>query len=472
MSAQALPLWSLTAGALVAGFAEGRFTPVDALVSVLGRLDAVNPMLNAVIALDRVGAMAAAEESAARWRSGAALSALDGVPITIKDNLFLAGLPARWGSRLYADFIPDHDEPAVARLRRAGAVLFGKTNVPEFTVQGYTSNLLFGTSFNPHAPGRTPGGSTGGGAAAVAAGIGPLAIGTDGGGSLRRPAAHCGLFALKPSIGQVARYDGFPQIMGDLEVIGAIARSPEDLQAAHEILAGYDPADPRSLASGAPLPPWPERPRVAFMPRIGANPVDPRIAAAAGRMAAAFAEAGSSVETIDVPYEPDQVAGAWSTIASAGLAWHLAKMPGWETQVNPSARAMAEDGARRSAGEVLDALAALGAVRRAASALFAQYDVLLCPAIAALAWPADAIFPAEIDGQTVGPRGHAVFTGWMNVAGVPAATVPVAMTAQDGGIGLQIVAGHGRDRDLLALLRQSPALAGMSPAALAMLDAR
>ena len=460
----------MTATALVAGFAAGRFTPVDALRSVLSRLDAVNLGLNAVIAVDAQGAMAAAQASAARWRAGAALSALDGVPVSIKDNLFLAGLPATWGSRLYADFVPDHDEPAVARLRRAGCVLFGKTNVPEFTVQGYTSNLVFGTTVNPHAPGRTPGGSTGGGAAAVAAGIGPIAIGTDGGGSLRRPAAHCGLFALKPSIGQVARYDGFPQIMSDFEVIGAVARSPDDLASAHTILAGYDPGDPRSLAAGAALPPWPERLRVAFMPRIGGNPVDPRIARAAERMASALADSGCSVETIDVPWNPDRVGGAWGAVASSGLAWHLATQPGWEALVNPSARTMAEAGAGVGAGQVLDALAVAAEVRRDAAALFARYDLLLCPAIAALAWAADAIFPPEIDGRPVGPRGHAVFTAWMNVAGLPAATVPVAMTAQDGGIGLQLVAGHGRDRDLLGLLRRNAVLADFSPAPLAQLE--
>jgi aspartyl-tRNA(Asn)/glutamyl-tRNA(Gln) amidotransferase subunit A len=461
------PLWSLTATALATGFAAGHFTPVDALHAVLSRLDAVNPMLNAVIAVDRDGAMAAARASAARWHAGAALSALDGVPVTIKDNLFLAGLPATWGSRLYADFVPDHDEPAVGRLRRAGCVLFGKTNVPEFTVQGYTSNLVFGTTFNPHAPGRTPGGSTGGGAAAVAGGIGPIAIGTDGGGSLRRPAAHCGLFAFKPSIGQVARYDGFPQIMSDFEGIGGVARSPKDLQAMHAILAGHDPADPRSLAAGVIRPPWPERLRIGFMPRIAGNPVDPRIAQAAEQMARGLEATGAEVTRIDVPFDPDRVGAAWGAIASAGLAWHLATMPGWEALVNPSARAMAEAGATVSAGQILDALAVAGDVRREAAGLFARHDLLLCPATAALAWPAEAVFPPEIDGQPVGPRGHAVFTAWMNVAGLPAATVPVAMTAQEGGIGLQFVAGHGRDRDLLAFLRHSPALLDLSPAPLA-----
>ena len=171
-----------------------------------------------------------------------------------------------------------------------------------------------------------------------------------------------------------------------------------------------------------------------------------------------------------MPWNPDRVGAAWGTVCSAGLAWHLATKPGWEAQVNPSARPMAEAGAGISAGQLLDALAIAADVRRDAAALFARYDLLLCPAIAALAWPAEAIFPPEIDGQPVGPRGHAVFTAWMNVAGLPAATVPVAMTAQDGGIGLQFVAAHGRDRDLLAFLRHSPALAGFSPAPLAELE--
>ena len=436
---------------------------------MLARLDAVNPLLNAVVALDRDGAAAAAARSTERWRAGAPSSALDGVPVSVKDNLFVAGMPATWGSRLYGGFMPDRDEPAVARLRRAGCVLFGKTNIPEFTVQGYTSNLLFGTTRNPHAPGRTPGGSTGGGAAAVAAGLGPLAIGTDGGGSLRRPAAHCGLFAFKPSIGQVARHGGFPQILADFEVIGAIARCVEDLQATHHILAGYDPADPRSLAAGAALPPFPSEPRVAFLPRIGSNPVDRRIAEAAERLAHAFAAAGLAVETIAAPYDPDAAAAVWGTIAGSGLAWHLSKAADWQSQVNPAARAMADAGAKHSAADLLDALAATAQIRQAAAALFVQFDLLLCPATAALAWPADETFPPEIDGQAVGPRGHAAFTGWMNVAGLPAATVPVAMTPDGGGIGVQIVASHGRDLDLLAFIAASPALYGFSPAGLAAL---
>ena len=171
-----------------------------------------------------------------------------------------------------------------------------------------------------------------------------------------------------------------------------------------------------------------------------------------------------------MPFDPDTVAAAWGTIAGAGLAWHLTKVADWRDRVAPSARALADAGGRHTASDLLDALAAAAQVRVAAAALFSRYDLLLWPATAALAWAAAEVFPTEIDGQPVGPRGHAAFTGWMNVAGLPSVTVPVAMTADAGGIGLQFVASNGRDRDLLAMLRSSPVLAGFSPAPLAPLD--
>lgn len=439
------PLWSLTAVDLVAGYRSGAFTPAAAIQSVLDRLDAVNSAVNAVIAVDRRGASLAATESTLRWRRKAPLSVLDGVPISIKDNLYLKGLPATWGSRLLRDFAPDHDEPAVARLRAAGAILFGKTNVPEFAVQGHTSNLVFGTTFNPHAPGRTPGGSTGGGAAAVAARIGPLAIGTDAGGS-------------------------FPSILADFEVIGGIARSPADLEALRSVIEVFDPGDPRSLGTAVELPPLPARPRIAFMPAIGDNPVDARIGAEARRVARALEIEGAIVETIEAPFDAERSSDAWTALMQSGMAWYLARFERWEDLVNPSAAAIAHDGAVRTAGQVLDALAAAADIRRAAGQFFANHDLLLCPATAALAWPAEEIFPPEIAGKPVGPRGHAVFTGWMNVAGLPAVTAPVAMTEEGGGIGLQLVAGHGRDRDLLAFVERAQAFAALHPSPLAKLN--
>lgn len=457
-------LWTLTASELLEGYRSGAFSPVDALESVHARLEAVNPHINAVIAEDRHEARLQARASADRWRSGAPLSALDGVPMTIKDNLLVAGLPASWGSRLYATYIPEADEAPVARLRAAGAVFVGKTNVPEFTLQGYASNLLYGTTVNPHAAGLTPGGSTGGGAAAVAAGIAPIAIGTDGGGSLRRPAAHCGLYAFKHSAGQVARYGGFPEILLDFESVGPVARSLDDMRAVFAVLRGYDPADPATIAAMAPVHPFPAKARIAYLPRMGTAPVDPAIADAADAFRRELEAEGHVVEVIETPFDADSVATAWGRIAAAGLHAHLQSV-GSREGLGQNALALDATGAALSAADYADAMATARAARIEAGRLFSRFDMLLCPSIAALAWPASEPYPPEIDNQPVGPRGHAVFTGWMNVAGLCAASVPVTMTER-GGIGLQLVSAIGRDGDLIEFLCNLPALRDRDPAPL------
>jgi aspartyl-tRNA(Asn)/glutamyl-tRNA(Gln) amidotransferase subunit A len=183
------PLWALSATELVAGYIAAQFNPLDVIESVLDRIDGVNPLLNAVVTSDREGARGAAVESTRRYRDGESLSGMDGVPITVKDNIPVKGMRSTWGSRLFSNYIPEKDELPIARLRQAGAIILGKTNCPEFTLQGYTDNVLFGPTRNPWNLAMTPGGSSGGGVAAVAAGLGPIAICTDGGGSIRRPAS-------------------------------------------------------------------------------------------------------------------------------------------------------------------------------------------------------------------------------------------------------------------------------------------
>ena len=239
-------LWRLPAAELSDGYQRARFDPVDVLDAVLARIDTVNERLNAIVTLDVDGARAQARASAARWREGAALSPLDGVPISIKDNLHVQGLRTTWGSRLYADCIAAADELPVARVREAGMVILGKTNVPEFTLTGYTDNTLFGPTRNPWNLDLTPGGSSGGAVAAVASGMGPLALGTDGGGSARRPASHTGLVGLKPSRGRVARADGLPAILFDFEVVAPIARTTLDVEMLMRVIARPHPRDPAS----------------------------------------------------------------------------------------------------------------------------------------------------------------------------------------------------------------------------------
>lgn len=443
-------LADLTGRALTTGFASAAFTPAEALAAVRARCDRDNGAINTVIESDWSGASKAAEDSTRRWRDGKALSALDGVPMTIKDNLLVAGMRATWGSRIYENFRPSGDEAPVARLRAAGAVFVGKTNVPEFTLQGYTSSPLFGVTRNPRAIDRTPGGSTGGGAAAVAAGIGPIAIGTDGGGSIRRPAAHCGLFGFKPSVGQVARYDGFAQILHDFEVVGPIARSLEDVRTAFALLRGHDMRDSRSLAAFSSAR-FGLSPRIAFVPRVGDAPVDPRIARMAEETARAFEAMGCVVEEVAAPFEAELASALWSTIAAIGLAWHLNSVEGWREKVGPATLVTAERGAGHSAFDYLDALQAVETARIDAGRFFRQWDIMMTPATAALAWRADEPFPESIDGRAVGPRGHAVFTGWMNLVGAAAVSLPVAMTEAEGGIGIQLAAAAGFDEALLDL---------------------
>ncbi len=443
------PLWTLSATALAARFAAGDTTPILVLEAVLARLDAVNPRLNAIIATDHAAARAAASASTARYAAGTPLSPLDGVPFTVKDNIPAAGLPTYWGSAAFHPLAPTSDELPIARLRAAGCLVLGKTNVPEFTLQGYTDNAVFGPTRNPWNTNLTPGGSSGGAVAAVAAGIAPFAIGTDGGGSIRRPASHAGVLGLKPSLGRVARRDGLPAILLDYEVIGPIARRVADLVAIMTIITHADAGDPASLGH-APFTVPPVRPcRILYVPRFDTNPVDPEIAASTDATARALEALGHTIETGPAPFNVAAVARIQATVSQAGLAWLIA-----ETGIapaTPSLRETAALGAALPASALFGVLDAATALRRSLALAFTRHDLILTPAAAALPWPAAQTHPATIDGEAVGPRGHAVFTAFANIAGLPGITLPGPRAASGLPIGAQLVAPSGADGLLLAI---------------------
>ena len=437
-------LWTLSAVDLARAYRDGVATPEDALASVLARIDTVNPAVNAIVTLDRDGALAQARASTQRWRDGKPLGPLDGIPITVKDSIFVRGLRATWGSRLYADHIPDADEPPVDKLRAGGAVILGKTNVPEFTSQGYTDNPLFGPTRNPYDLALTPGGSSGGAVAAVATGMGPIAIGTDGGGSIRRPAAHTGLVGFKPSRGMVPRRHGFPAILHDLEVIGPIARNVDDILTAMDVIGGPDWRPPSAGVGRA---------RILYIPTFSGAPVDREIAAAVADIAIKLAEQGHSVETAQDFDLAGPIADIWPVVSQSGLAWLMAQHGDRDDMISPSLAEMARNGRRYSAADYLAALDTIKAVGRAFDALFQRFDVLLTPTAAAMPWPATEVYPGIIDGHPVGPRGHAVFTPFANALGLPAISLPARQSSQGLPIGFQLVAASGRDADLLALAR-------------------
>lgn len=458
MTNGSLHLWQRPATVLAGGFAGGGPDPVEVLEAVLARRAAVDPTLNSICTLDADGARRAAEASAARWRAGKPLSPIDGVPITIKDNIPVAGIRSTWGSLIYADHVPALDELPVARLRAAGAVIFGKTNVPEFTLQGYTDNRLFGPTRNPWDPTLTPGGSSGGAVAAVAAGIGPVAIGTDGGGSIRRPASHVGLVGLRPSTGRVARIDGFPAMLHDFEVIGPIARCVDDLIAYMAVIAEADPRDPLSAPyAGQPFTVPDEVPplRIRYVPRFGDSPVDPAInesVATAARRLAALGHQVLEDLTFDLAEGVNRI--AWPVISQTGLAWLMSRHNDCETLLTDSLREMLESARKLTAAQYLDALDEVARLRRRVAELFETTEIVMTPTTAALPWSSGEIYPAVIDGREVGPRAHAVFTTFVNAAALPAITIPADPSPDGLPIGFQLIGRHGADGLLCAIARQ------------------
>lgn len=435
-------LWELSAAELTAGYASGTFTPRDALDAVLGRIDDVNPRLNAIVTLDAPGRLReAADESAVRWKRGAALGALDGVPLTVKDNITVAGMRAVWGSRIYQDFVPAKDELPIAKLRARGAIILGKTNCPEFTLQGYTDNLVFGVTRNPWNLELTPGGSSGGAVAAVAAGMGPVAVGTDGGGSIRRPAAHTGLVGLKPSRDAVARADGFPVILLDCEVIGPIARTVADTRALLHALAG----------TVAPHSATPHGLRILYVKQFGGSPVDPEIAASVAAAAHDLAALGHRVEEGEAPFDIEELNRAWPLVSQVGLAFLLKDYAERFTEISSPMQEMARAGAAVSATTYYGAIEIIMRLRQTLHAFFTRYDLILTPSIAALSWPAAEPFPPVIGGVPVGPRGHAVFTAFANMAACPAISVPCAPAKNGLPIGFHLVGAIGTDEMLLGV---------------------
>ena len=447
-------LWRLGASALAEGFRKGSFDPVEVLDACLARTDACQAAVNAFVHIDSTGARIAANASRERWARGAPLSPLDGVPLSLKDNLHAAGLPTTWGSRLLRDFVAPHDELPVARLRAAGAVIFGKTNLPEFALQGVTDNLLHGATRNPWDLSLTPGGSSGGAAAAVASGCGPLALATDGGGSTRRPASHTGLVGFKPSAGLIARGGGLPEIFLDYEVPGILGRHVADVYSLAGVLAEQGLAD----AVAQPV-------RILYVPRFADHPVDAGIAQRVNEAARQLASLGHTVEEAPPADWAEEVNDAWPALSSAGLAWMFedaSRFPelGLAAGQLPdlslcgrSAQANALQGAAADAPALFEAFAAIHNLRRRLDEVFSRCDFILTPATAALPWPAQQSHPAEIDGKAVGPRGHAVFTAFANAAGLPAIALPCGLV-NSLPTGFQLVARPGADAALLALALQ------------------
>ncbi len=449
-------LWRLPATRLAAGYRAGSFSPADVVRACLQRMAQCEPLLHAMVCVDAAGALAAAEASAARWRGGTPAGPLDGVPFTVKDNLHAAGLPTRWGSLLLRDAPQPQDEAPVRRLREAGAILLGKTNLPPFALQGFTASAMGGRTRNPRAPALTPGGSSGGAAASVAAGYAPLAVATDGGGSIRRPAAYCGVLGYKPSEGLVPRAGGLPDLFDGHEVVGGFTRSLADLRLLTEALAGRSLPPP--AASGAA--------RILFLPRLGARPVDRGIADAVRGLAHRLREQGHQVTEGEgaLTAWAERVHALWPRLGAAGLAWMFEQAGRWPAlfgeaegdgsmgmaaACDEATRSLYLEGRGMPAASLYELADAVAELRHTLAALFAGYDYLLTPATSARAWPVESPCADAIDGQSAGPRSDAVFTPFANAAGLCALSLPCRLV-EGLPVSCQLVAPQGEDARLLA----------------------
>jgi aspartyl-tRNA(Asn)/glutamyl-tRNA(Gln) amidotransferase subunit A len=444
-------LWQLTAAQLLDGYRTRAFSPVEAARAVMKRIEQRNPQLNAFnLVSDRVEEEAKASE--ARWLAGSPKGLLDGVPVSIKDIILTRGWPTLRGSKTVDPKGPWNDDaPATARLREHGAVLLGKTTTPEFGWKGVTDSPLTGITRNPWNPAKTPGGSSGGASAAVAAGMGPLAVGTDGGGSIRIPCSFTGLFGIKASFGRVPAWPLSP--FGTVAHVGPITRTVTDAALMLNVLALPDARDWHAL----PYEPRDWRMdldqgvrdlRIAWSPNLGYAKVDPEVAAIVQKSIKVFEDLGAKVEQKDPGFEnPGPI---FQTHWFSGAAFLLKPIKDRKS-IDPGLLEVAAQGEKIGAHELLEAQQKRGALGVHMNLFHRDYDLLLTPTLAVPAFDVGKEFPQTSGGKRW--TDWTPFTYPFNLTQQPAASVPCGFTQAGLPVGLQIVGPRYADALVLRAAR-------------------
>ncbi len=434
-----------------------RLSPVDLVDAVLARIEALQPTLNAFVTVTREEARGAALEADAALRRGDAVGPLHGVPFSVKDLVATAGVRTTFGSRLYERFVPTEDGVSVRRLAAAGAILVGKTTTPEFGHKAVTDAPLFGITRNPWDPTRTPGGSSGGAGVAVAAGMGPLGVGTDGGGSIRIPAACCGIVGLKATLGTVPHGQP-PDLFGTVSYVGPMTRTVGDAALMLAVMAGPDDADPHSLGRApddyvrAAVPGRLEGLRVAWMPTVGNRAVDREVKALCERAVRRLEGAGAHVEPAEVDFTPCEA--IFLTLSRATNFGRFGdRLPEWRDRLDASLVDSIEKGRGLTAADLARAIFARSDLYRQVQGLFRRYDLLATPTLSAPPPPAgrSALEPIEVEGRPAGSFRGAwyPYTVPFNQTGHPAISVPAGFTAAGLPVGLHLVGPWHHEARLL-----------------------
>jgi aspartyl-tRNA(Asn)/glutamyl-tRNA(Gln) amidotransferase subunit A len=437
-------------------------SPVEAVDAVLARIEALNPEINAFCFIHAEEARAQARAAEDAVLRGDDLGPLHGVPVSVKDNVSIAGKPLTYGSRLLRDNVAHETSPIAARIADAGAIVVGRTNTPEYAWRGSTDNRLFGETRNPWDLTRTAGGSSGGAGAAVAAGLTPLSLGTDGAGSIRIPASFCGIVGHKPSFGRVPFFPS-PGANELAAHAGPMSRTVRDAAMFLNVLAGPDERDRFSLPATSErhlksveggVQGW----RVAWSPDLGHIPVDPEVHRIAEAAVTAFADLGASVDQPDLGLpDPEPLLGVLYPFVQA--ASHGARPPEEQAEMDPGLVSIANEGARLSAVQIGQAMAARAAYWDRMWRAFERFDVLVTPTISVPAFALGIVGPTEVGGRPV------VHLAWtlaypFNLTGQPAVTVPCGFSEGGLPVGLQIVGMRYADG---AVLRAAAAFEAARP---------
>jgi amidase len=451
---------------LIRLFRARRASPLEVMEAVLARIERVNPALNAYVTVAREAALRAARAATARLKRGAALPALHGVPVSIKDLTPTKGIRTTWGSKIFADHVPDEDALIVQRLKAAGAIVVGKTNTPEFGAGGNTFNAVFGATRNPWNPALTCGGSSGGAAVALATGMGPLAQGSDLGGSLRLPAAFCGVVGFRTTAGLIPVYP--KELAWDtLSVTGPMARTVADTALMLSVIAGPDDrapisyaVDPREFLRAVTRPAirgW----RVAWTPDLnGLLPVDHEVVRVAEGVTRVFRALGARVEAAS----PDFAEVNEIVLGTRGLsmvALHADKLPRWRAEMQKGLVWNVEQGLSLTPQQIARAEKLRTVLWDRVRAFMATRDLLILPTAPVPPFPVEDPYPTAINGK---PLDHyiqwAFLTYAITLTGLPAISVPCGFTAGGLPVGLQIV---GRRRQEAAVLRAAAAFERAAP---------
>lgn len=434
-----------SARAIAADVRSGRSSAVEVSKAAIDRVRILQPVLNALTHFDAEMTLAEAAAVDARIADGETLP-LAGVPIVVKDTIWVAGRPITQGSRLFATSVPPEDAQAVRLLRQAGAIILGIGASSEFACKGVTTSPLHGVTRHPMDRSLTPGGSSGGPAVAVASDMAPLALGTDAGGSSRRPPAHVGIVGFKPSQDVIPYGLGYPEPFWNIQVIAPITRDVCDAALMFEVLANgpavgiLEPAaeDLQGL-------------RIAFAPTLGLEAkVDEDVAATLDGAVRRFRRSGYDI--VDAaPVWPagtdpaDAMPLQWAGLAALhGERWRRAP-----DDFDPDIGVQIEAGLRLTGVDVANALEASRRIREAMRSFLGKFDLVLSATTPCAAWPSSRLGPESIGGAPAGPRDHAAFTPQFNHAGLPAISIPCGSSAAGLPLGLQIGGGFGRDRTVL-----------------------